>query len=395
VWIIILSALGILFFNRSLNKFRASTSLRFFSSFFLTWGAWHNWMSDRIWNVHFYWCLSLISLSLVLRVVHAAARETTVSVWDFFWLGIVSSFILQIHIGGGLAIAACFFMLWKYARPQLNFRTLSIFCFAGLLMYLPYFYQEYHSHFLNTMGLHSARTFHGWNRQAVVKSFFSPWIYLSHFKDAYQMFGVFKEDSWGIPAFIGSILSILVGVLGLRSKHIFRSLFVFSWAIAPIYFFLNQRPFHDHYLASLMPYYLLGLALGTEYLYRQGAWKKTLALVHCGGFILCASIQSFGNYILHPDHPTVGEQVALAQEVSDRASRGNSVRATVVIGEIDKRIEDQIFVDWVLQKDLFGKEPVFRYSSYPKPCTMEIGRPRVVNGTAPIPIGPIAYLDCQ
>ncbi len=376
VWIIILSAMGILVLDQTLKSLKTRWELRFLSVFFLTWSNWHNWFVDRIWNVNVYWSLSLILLSISLKIiggepVREVSESRPITVLWFFLLGVFSGLMTQVHLGGGLAVLTSIILILKYGRSQIRLKFIAVYCLAVGLVYFPYFYHEFKTGFLNTQAMRSAHSVQGWNRQAIVRSLFSPFLFASFSKTPYffQTSTVFVTSTldiaWKCWLTLSSLVSMLIVLFGIKYRHPFRAVIVLGWILSPIYFLLTQRPYYEHYVASLVPYYVLSLAMGALWLIDQGGWKKKLSLFYLGLFGIMANFQSLGVYLMKPDQPTVPDQFHIAQEMLEHSRRGSVI---VTTGQFD----DSAFISWVLAKDIFNEELVFGYGS--SVCYVQIGR---------------------
>jgi hypothetical protein len=383
IWMILFSSAGILALDASLKRWKASAVFRFLTVFFLTWSAWHNWLVDRIWNVDVYWGLSLFLLSIVIRILADSQQKISTPLRYFFLAGMLSAFALQVHLGAILLIAVLGVLVLVHARSQITVRNTLIALFAAFILYVPYFYSEFLSGFQNTFSMRTAHELRGTNRQAIVKSLASPLIYISQFKNPYQWIGALKRNALDVVTFLVSFFSFYLVYLGLGQKSPFRLLWVVCWLLSPIYFFLTQRPFFDHYVASLIPFYFIILALGATQLYQRNEKGKKIVLVYCLIYVVVASIQSFGAAVLTPSYPTISDQIEATQAALREAP----------LNHIEISAGDpQAYVIWAIARNVLGVTPYFNVKDVGASCSVQHGDAGTESKKV---IGPNSFFSCK
>ncbi len=277
--------------------------------------------------------------------------------------GVLSAIAVQIHMGGLLAVAICGVLLLSYLRKVGWFRILAMMAAGFIIPYIPFIASEIigNTHNIAAM-IEVASASHPPSLAAVKAALAAPFLYSSQIRslgdaDNFSGFLVFQTLT-----FYGAIVLILAGVL---QKNFFRRLAFLSAFLLPLYFYVNKREYHDHYVAALMPYFAILPALGASALFKRNAFLRTVVLTYVAVFALVGGILAVKDYSRRPQEVTANGQIEEAKLLlkSDKPQI------------IDPNIHDtKAFRLWVLAKNVLGKDVKFISSDSQKACQVHIGR---------------------
>jgi hypothetical protein len=366
-WIIALSCLGIWILDRTLAKQGESAWLRFYVVTLLIWSAWHSYMSDRIWNVHLFWFLSPVLISIALRLGRAGA--VGVGLWGL--LGVVSAFILQVHLGGALLVTACFALISSMNRRLPTLLQWAVLGTGFLFPYLPYLWSEVQNGFANTQLM--SGSLRGLVRgKPAMRAFLAPLIYVSHYHD------VVRVGTWlDIPKLITHAIGIVLVVFSLRVRSWLRFLAVAGLILMPLYFLVNRRDFYHHYIASLLPIYVMLPALAMERLRARFPRAVNGYLA----FFVVTSVGVVTHRYLQADH---------GMRVADRLEKVGAIVASNQPVE-SQSMDEEAYVLWQMGRRMFGAEIQFRVDG--KLCRVAMGYHGNRPGT--YHLHSTCYFDCD
>jgi dolichol-phosphate mannosyltransferase len=358
-WVILLSAFSILVLDRVLKKINCDLILRFFAITFMTWNYWHFLYLDRIWNVHLFSAVSVLLLSLTLLAV-GLRKLSLVMACGF---GMLSALAVQIHMGGLLAVSICGVLLLTYLRKIGWFRILALMAAGFIIPYVPFIVSEISGNTQNIAAMMEvASAKHPPSLDAIKAALAAPFLYSSHVKslvDANNFSGLSLIQSL---TFYGAIALILAGAL---QKNFFRRMALLSIFVLPLYFYLNKREYHDHYVAALMPYFAILPALGAAALFKRNAFLRSIILAYAVIFALGGGLLAVREYRSKPVEVTAKGQIEEAKSIV----KNDSVQV------INPNTHDtRAFRLWVLAKNVLGKDINFINSETQKPCQVQIGR---------------------
>jgi hypothetical protein len=382
-WIILLSSLGLWLFDRALKAHGADPLQRVFTIAVLTWTNWHARLVDRIWNNHVYWWLSLALLAVTLHLIRRPPDRARLLMALF---GALSALSLQAHLQGALAVAACLVLLLTHPQGRRPLRHWFPCGLAFALLYAPYVFSEAAHGLHNTAALQAAHAFAGWNREAVLRGLLSPVLYASGFTGAFDPSPTLGQllplDSWWSGLRTGLLLlSIGVSAFFFARPGPFRIFLVVCWAIVPVYFLLNQRDYHYHYVASLIPYFAIPLGWGLAGVFRKGRVLAATSVVFLGVWVVAQTLSWAPGYLANVHVPTLGDQLARAEQ----AALASTPRL-VYAGDADA------FVLWSLAGDCFQRVLWFRVAEVGRVCLVKVGTPAPGLVTADLSIG--SYYLC-
>ncbi len=383
-WLIVLSSLAVWCLDRALKAHGADAASRVFTVAVLTWSTWHVRLVDRIWNNNVEWPLAILLLALALSLVKRPAARSRLVMALF---GLTAAVITQAHLPGGLAVAACAMLILAEGRDYRKIGPWLPALAACAVLYLPFAVWETTHQFQDTAWLVEARASSHANAGAILRSVLAPLSFQSLFPfvlvephPARWLLSGPSASHWFKVAI--SIASIGVAVLFFLRPSPLRRLVVVSWLMIPIYFLVIRREYHDHYLYSLAPFFVMPLGVALGGLFRAGRVRAVAAAaflalwmgVHTGNWV--------PEYLAGLHRPTLVTQLRRAQ-----AAAAGPRALQVSSGDPD------VLIVWSLARDRFGRDLLFYVDGLPHPCRVETGPRRP--GTATKDLGWDSYFRCS
>jgi len=373
-WLIVLSSLAVWCLDRALKGFGTDPASRVFTVAVLTWSTWHVRVVDRIWNNHLLWPLSLFLLATTLLLMTRPAARSRGLMALF---GVISAVLVQAHLQGALAVAACGFLILTAADGHRNLRRwLPAVAGCGVL-YLPYAASEIVHRFQNTGWMHSAHAFAEWNLGAVARGVVAPFWFQSLFpftliapQPLQAALSGTSTSHWVRVAV--SFLAIGVSACCSFRRTPLRRFVLICWLLIPVYFLVIQREYHDHYLYSLAPFFVMPLGLGLGTLFRRSQAFSVVSCVFLAVWIGVHTEHWVPEYLTGLHRPTLASQLRRA-EAAAKAPSALQVQS----GDPD------VFIVWSLAKNRFKRDLLFYVVDLGRPCRIEIG-PRRPNARAPV-----------
>ena len=349
-WIILLSAGGLLLFDRALARLETSSSLRFASVSLLTWSLWHGRFTDTLWNAN----LFLFTTPALFYVAVRNSRDAKPSAHWSILFGLLSALSLQIHPSGALAILAAV-LLWATQRPDtLGPRRMGLALCGLLVGYLPYALVEFRDGWINSRALRSAIV-PGFDWQAVSASLAAFILYPSH-AQSHRIVAALSTGSWSAPLVVSLSVAAALGILGFWVRFASKATVVLVIAALPLYFRLSGRPLYDHYVVSAMPILCLPAAAGTAWLLSRRI-LRWLAFAYLAAFVAAGVVLLLaGQQRLRPGDPWNGQTLAFQLERTRRAIDSSLVARS---GPLD----EGAFVQWVVARRLLGQPLMFQVGS--------------------------------
>lgn len=376
VWLILLSVLGILFFDLSLRKINADKALRFFLIFFLVWGAWHAKLVDRIWNVNLYFFSSLFLISFTIRYIFEDQQKQFRNA--FFW-GIFASINLQIHFGGSIIVACCLTMILIKSFKSILSKNMLAVVSATILMYSPYLIYEFKNNFSNTkLLMNLSQHSRYFNSVNVEHAMISLLTFLAGFQYPQEVKTIF-ERSWSdldkaaIFNLVTTFLVILFVLVRFSANRRKNSLFFFvPFVFSALFFYLTNRDFQPHYIASTVPLMLIFAGVSFFLLWEMSPFSKKIVVPLV---ILSLFSQTFVWVDLYQNYSRVmiSDWVSLSEKVieeNEKSSDDSSEQNGIVVPW--KRNKSDAFITWAVAKNHFNKKLKFQLYS-DSICTVNLG----------------------
>ena len=383
MWLIVLSALGVWWLDRAFKTYGIAPEIRVFVIAIMTWTGWHAREVDRIWNTHVFWGLPAAMLAVTLLLMRKPAAQSWMLMSVF---GALCALAVQAHLGGGLAVAACGFLLLSgNIENRWSLRRWLPFALVVCLLYLPYIVVECTHSFQDLHWMASSHAFTRWNQAAATTGSLAPFSYLSVFPGSpdprQTVHELLDSVSLGNALRIGFVLLSAGGVALFFSRPSPLRLFViFCWAIIPVYVILNQREFYDSYVAALMPYFSIPLGWGLATLFRKGRWHAGLSVAFLGLWVIVQSASWVPEYLADSHVPTLKSQLV-------RARTAGAYPLPVGIGDVDA------FVLWSLAEHHYQRDLPFLVQDLDRVCHVRVGARPLNVLTAPL--GWDSYFLCQ
>lgn len=281
-WIIFSSCIGAFLVDRTLRKFGYSPIFRIAFALLETWGFWHAFLADRLWNVDLFWITISIFLCLILRVIHQEKHSR----WLAFGIGIASATILQIHLGALVPIAIAGILILLYRKQFITKQNFWYAFSGGVLLYLPYLVHDFMHDFFNL-------------KHMAVKVSANSETYRKAFLTLFD----FTTPSWErtdlqpwhrfVQIAVTASTSLLI-VVGLFRKGISRVIGLSCLTLLPLFFLLARRNFEHHYVTSVIPLLFLVPAAGVEWLWDRKKIGRLASVIFLIAFI---GINSFLTYL--------------------------------------------------------------------------------------------------
>lgn len=352
IWLICLSAIGLLIFDRMLRKCGAEPIFRLLVITLGTWGFWHFKMSDRMWNVNLYWFTNLSLLSLTML----AAHRNRISLTQCILFGVLAAFAMQIHIGGALAVAVCGLIIMRHCFSSL-LKQSPWMAGAFFSMYVPYLIYDGIEGFANTKLLGNTIPHDYFSKDAVAEAFKAVGVYGSHL-DRISFLRKFPDSYFyeGLTFYACLFLTAIT----LFTKHLFRMMTVIMTFILPVYFILNHRNYSSLYAAPLIPYAAVLPALGLTVLYKSFRVGKVVAIAY-------ASFFAFSGYNLTTKHFKNASNT-----IEHWISRTKSVLNRPTPLPLKEKSADY-FIYWVIASNYLGRELIFDHKD--QHCSVTFHRP--------------------
>ena len=333
VWVVLLAAGGLVFFDRALAKLEVAPEARVAAMVLYAFGIWHFRMTDRIWNVdlfHFASPLLLFLAATAATSVTAARPET----WRRrcaagVLLGMAAGLCLQIHLSGSMAIALAGLAVLPRLRrlPRRELLALGAFALVGLLAaYVPYVVVDAAHGFANTHHLGGGRTNPGAFGVASGRSLATFFQFTSQ-SDPFrpERFPGDLRGELGTLTFFVAIAATLAGAL---RRSPLQLMALGGLLVPPAFFAVTGRDYLAHYAVAGAPFYVLPAAVLFGGLLRS-RWRA-LSAVYLAFFLGLGVVDLFAEYSDDAAQWTLSDQLAIAGALSDRASEAHLVSGSLL-----------------------------------------------------------------
>jgi hypothetical protein len=246
VWVVVLTAVGLWLFDRTLQRLGASGRMRVIACALATWSIWHARFADRMWNAHaFLFAAPLLWwLSVRLRGAKRGAEA-----WALAW-GAAAALLMQVHASGVLAVVVG--IVWAF--PALRRARLFGLAAAGVaLAYAPWLIFETRHGFAEAALLTSARP-----RGALlgVGAGRGLAVFLKFASQSGRVAERAAPD--GVLGAAGLVTFWLAGVgllFGLRVRGAWRRAWALTFVTVPLFLAVTGREYFDHYVIAPYPLY--------------------------------------------------------------------------------------------------------------------------------------------
>lgn len=358
-WLVLLSALAIGVLDLALRRGAAPPALRLAVATGLCWSYWHARGVDRLWTPNLMWTWSLVGLALALRILQAGPTRLRA-----LGLGLWMAVGLQCHPGAVMAIAVIGLVLVR--RRDLRAPGPAALVAAGFtLPFVPYLVLEAGQGFENTarlLAVHSPTRF-AW--VVVVKAALAPLLSVSQLAGfGTSTGGVWaslsgQPDRWLTLAGGGLLLGY-----GLLQPGPLRAPLLAAMAAIPALFLLTRRWYEEHFVAALVPYFVVMAAIGAAALWRRGGRARRALAAYALFFVGVGVFRTAWEYE-HRRDPTIPSETR-------RVAQWVEAGAGVVPVPADSRARHDAFVLWSLAQHLAGRTPVFALADREGVCRVAI-----------------------
>ncbi len=368
-WLILLSSLAVLCLDQALKTRGIDSASRVFTVAVLTWSTWHARLVDRIWNNHVEWPLAIFLLAISLWLLSRGAARSRGLMIVF---GFIAAILMQAHLQGTVAIAACAALIFLEVPAYRRLRPWIPAALACAALYLPYALSEATRQFRNTGWLAGSGSVAHGSLGAVLKGALSPLSFQSLFPFALIESRPLEAALSGTTTSHWVRVAMSLMAIAISARFLFRAsplrrFVLLCWILVPVYFLVIRREYHDHYVYSLAPFFImpLGLALG-ELFRRRRAW----AVATTAFLLVWIGVHTehwVPEYLADRHRPTLMTQLRRA-EVAAKRGAPLQVRS----GDPD------VFIVWALARDDFGRELLFYADDLRYPCRVAVGPRRSV-----------------
>jgi hypothetical protein len=356
LWVVVLSALGMVLLDRALRHLRTPPFERLATVTLATWCAWHARFADRLWNPH----TLLFTVPLLLWITARTLSAMRLAwLWAFAW-GMSAALVLQCHLTGAPAIPLCLIAgLTLGNAPGLRLQLVPPALAGGLFAFLPYLLAETKAGFSNTRLLAVARPAHhllgsGFGRSLVAA------LKLGSQLDPAHPFRLWPLG-WSTIGSLSAATMAVLWILGLVHAPSSRKLGVATLLAVPLSFVVTGRDYFDHYTLFAYPFFFVAPASGLAWVVQRSRRLGVAAGVGLACYVALGVV-----FLVREYGPGKGDFTIARQE--EIAAHLATARVPVWLS-MGSSPADEVLIYEVLARRVFGVVPELARNG--APCSLD------------------------